>query len=226
MRARYDGDEARLLSGEFPFRLAGVPGSGSASTTAAGGATGRRDHGDPRTRCGVALDMTVSSSGTTTDDTNHGVRLEGSKGGGSHQSEQENETGGGLSRLLCFVHRVVDLAGNDPRRPVPGDTAKALRRLRPLEGREIHAVFKADTRRALDLVLGSQIRVYDPCCLSRAGDDVGGGGAAATADGVLLVCTQLCEPYPQGLPPLLVQGPHSPEAGVRTPPSKSSNERS
>ncbi|CAM9745907.1 unnamed protein product, partial [Laminaria digitata] len=64
VRARVDGDEARLLSGEFPFRNAPTPKTNThpdSRHTHPGGAAGGsgRDHGDPRTRCSVALDVSL-----------------------------------------------------------------------------------------------------------------------------------------------------------------------
>eukprot|EP00904_Undaria_pinnatifida_P000872 jgi/Undpi1/10786/HiC_scaffold_29.g13234.m1 len=84
VRARFDGDEARLLSGEFPFRHAPKSANPEGKPLHSGGASGR-DHGDPRTRCSVALDVSVMPSvpgqGTASD----------GAGGGAGEQERGGE---------------------------------------------------------------------------------------------------------------------------------------
>ena len=196
VRARFDGDEARLLSGEFPFRSTPTAKTNTNAdsrkhphSSGAGGAGGR-DHGDPRTRCSVALDVSlmpdVPREGTD------GQRL----GGGGNGDLGRG--GGGLVRFSCFVHRVSDVSsGSSGSRESRAADARVvgttLERLRPVQGVCVDALFKHDTRRAVDLCPGSQLRIYDPCCVW---NDASAGGRA------LLVCTQLCEPFPASLPPL------------------------
>eukprot|EP00752_Nemacystus_decipiens_P005489 g4969.t1 len=235
VRARCDGDEARLLSGEFPFRQASTPRAGNTggrdpdgSDNPAGGGGGsggksRRDHGDPRTRCGVALDVTVlrpaPSQGAASVDP--GAGLAGGGGGGGGERNNGCGQGGGLVWFSCLVHRVLDVAsgpgGSNVGRSNPGDgrsegaAAARFGRLRPLEGVRVDALFKQDTRRAVDVCPGSQLRIYDPCCAwhdglgeTVVGEDIGGGGGGGGGGRrrALLMCTQLCEPYPSSLPPL------------------------
>lgn len=184
MRARFDGDEARLLSGEFPFRHAPKSANPEGKPLHSGGASGR-DHGDPRTRCSVALDVSVMPSVP-----GQGTASDGAGGGAGEQGRG----GSGLVRFLCFVHRVTDVSSGHGRR---GDArmvaATLFERLRGVEGVCVDALFKQDTRRAVDLCPGSQLRIYDPCCVW---DGESAEGRA------LLMCTQLCEPFPAGLPPL------------------------
>ena len=101
-------------------------------------------------------------------------------------------------RFLCFVHKVSDVSSgsSDSRESRAADArvvVTSLERLRPVEGVCVDALFKQDTRRAVDLCPGSQLRIYDPCCVW---DDASAEGRA------LLMCTQLCEPFPASLPPL------------------------
>lgn len=194
MRGRFDGDESRLLSGEFPFRLASTP-TGSAEGKPSSGAASRRDHCDPRTRCSLALDVTVLPGNTAEQE---GFRAGGRGGHGEREGGSD-----GFALLACFVHGVFDISSDTSGRR-EGDGA--LGRLRVLEGASVDCLFKQDTRRALDVCPGSRIRVYDPCCVSRI-----------SAEGrVLLLCTQLCEPYPACLPSLPPPDPFSaPRQGGR-----------
>lgn len=198
MRARFDGDEARLLSGEFPFRNAPTPKTNTHPDTSkhphSGGAAGSsgRDHGDPRTRCSVALDVTLVPAAPR-----QGAGGDGASLGGGGNGDL-GRGGGGLVRFLCFVHRVSDVSsGSSGSRESRAEDARVvvatLERLRPVEGVCVDALFKQDTRRAVDLCPGSQLRIYDPCCVW---DDASAEGRA------LLMCTQLCEPFPASLPPL------------------------
>lgn len=184
MRGRFDGDESRLLSGEFPFRLASAP-TGNAEGKPSSGLVSRRDHCDPRTRCSLALDVTVLLTNTAEQ---QGFRA-GSRGG-----HGEREGGyDGFALLACFVHGVFDISSDtSSRREGDGASSTTSGRLRVLEGASVDCLFKQDTRRALDVSPGSRLRIYDPCYVSRTS----GEGR------VLLLCTQLCEPYPACLPPL------------------------
>ncbi|CAM9374407.1 unnamed protein product [Ectocarpus sp. 4 AP-2014] len=238
VRARCDGDEARLLSGEFPFRQ---PSSASKATTSGnknshlddvrvgGGGSGgksRRDHGDPRTRCSVALDATVILPAATP--RGPSVGFEGGLWGGDEGNELGQAGGGGASGLVrfsCFVHHVVDVSlslGSSRVRPgsrratsAAGDAAGSssvatdFGRLHRLEGVRVDGLFKQDTRRAVDVGPGSQLRIYDPCCVWYDAE-IGGEGGRAEA---LLVCTQLCEPYPSCLPALPSPPPPPPIGG-------------
>ncbi|CAN0132391.1 unnamed protein product, partial [Hapterophycus canaliculatus] len=253
VRTRCDGDEARLLSGEFPFRQVPAPkataGSSGGGGTPDGGETpresvgsgsgrkGRRDHGDPRTRCGVAADVTllplpaaVAAPGLRDGWTvGSGASLWSGASEGVGARQGGGGAGAGLVRFSCLVHRVVDVSSGgsggggrkSSNRTSPSDrpassgggagtavgladsegVAASLRHLLPLEGGRVDALFKQDTRRALDLRPGSQLRIYDPCCVwhdAETGQGVGEGEGG----GALLMCTQLCEPYPSSLPPL------------------------
>lgn len=195
VRARFDGDEARLLSGEFPFRQMPAPSGGNAaregetgSDRGGGAAIGRRDHGDPRTRCRVALDVTVLAASGKRRDAPDAAAF------GGNASCDRISGSVRLARFPCFVHGVVDVSIS----PSGGTSEKAaadagfVARLRALEGTRVDALFKHDTRRALDLCPGSQLRIYDPCCISHS----------EAEGGSLLMCTQLCEPYPACFPPL------------------------
>ncbi|CAM9485279.1 unnamed protein product [Scytosiphon promiscuus] len=268
VRTRCDGDEARLLSGEFPFRQAaaaaaaaamptptangdgtgGTPdgsGSGGVGSENPRGAVGsgsgrkpRRDHGDPRTRCAVAVDVTllvlpatVAASGLPdgwTAGVGAGLWSGTSEGTGAGQGGG-GVAGAGLVRFSCLVHRVLDVSSSSgsgsggngsgrksssrtspsnrrassggPSQADSEDVAVSLGRLRPLAGVRVDALFKQDTRRALDLCPGSQLRIYDPSCVwhdAETGEGVEGGEGGEA----LLMCTQLCEPYPSGLAPL------------------------
>lgn len=189
VRVRFDGDEARLLSGEFPFRQTPAPSGGNTARDGdlgsdRGGcvAIGRRDHGDPRTRCRVALDVTVLPAG--------GKQQEAPGAAASGEDSSFDRMSGSvrLSCFPCFVHGVVDVSIG----PSGSTNEKAVDRLRVLEGTRVDALFNQNTRRALDLCPGSQLRIYDPCCISHS--EVEGGS--------LLMCTQLCEPFPACFPPL------------------------
>ena len=219
VRARCDGDEARLLSGEFPFRQASTPKAGnnggdpegnenpSGGGGSGGGSGGRsrRDHGDPRTRCSVALDVTVLRPA---------LRQGASGGGGGGERISSFGQGGGLVWFSCLVHRVLDVSSGSSSsigRSSPGGSRSEgpatarLGRLRLLEGVRVDALFKQDTRRAVDVCPGSQLRIYDPCYAWHDGlaEAVGGGDAGrGGGGGALLMCTQLCEPYPASLSPL------------------------
>lgn len=151
----------------------------------------------------------------------------GSEGHGCGQGEGT----GGLVRFLCLVHRVVDVSSAssvNSWRSSPGHgsrgalgsaaaiaadgttdglggsskgVATTFSRLLPLEGIRVDALFKEDTQRAVDVCPGSQLRIYDPCCVWRDVEtEVEGGGGRG--EGALLLCTQMCEPYPSCLPPL------------------------
>ncbi|CAM9139086.1 unnamed protein product, partial [Ectocarpus sp. 12 AP-2014] len=241
VRARCDGDEARLLSGEFPFRQ---PSSASKATTGGnnnshfddvgvggGGSTAksRRDHGDPRTRCSVALDATVMLPAATP--RGPSVGFEGGLWGGGEGNRLGQAGDGGASGLVrfsCFVHHVVDVSfslGGSRVRPgsrrapsAAGDAAGSssvatdFGRLHRLEGVRVDGLFKQDTRRAVDVGPGSQLRIYDPFCVWYDAE-VGGEGGRAEA---LLVCTQLCEPYPSCLP-ALPSPPPPPPTGRGSP---------
>ncbi|CAN0053157.1 unnamed protein product [Ectocarpus fasciculatus] len=221
VRARCDGDEARLLSGEFPFRQpslaskATISGNNNGHLDGGSGGKSRRDHGDPRTRCSVALDATVMLPAATPRGPWAGC--EGGLWGGGEGNELGQAGGGGASGLVrfsCFVHHVVDVSSSlGSSRVSPGSRranssagdaagpsgfATEFGRLHRLEGVRVDGLFKQDTQRAVDVGPGSQLRIYDPCCVWYDAE-VGGGGGRAEA---LLVCTQLCEPYPSCLPAL------------------------
>lgn len=202
VRARFDGDEARLVSGEFPLRPQPLSAPSCDTTSASvrgnsGYATSRRDHGDPRTRCTIALDVTVVSPSNTTEDGPNVVAVEGREGFGDAGSGVGVGVGG-LACFSCFVHEVIDLVRGQgiKERQSEADSATALEGLRLLRRNFVQVLFKADTRRVLDIGDGSQLRIYNPCCLWREG--LGG----RVAHGPLLTCTQLCEPFPACLPPL------------------------
>lgn len=205
VRGRFDSGEAKLLSGEFPFRqhLASAAsfdtgndslGAGGRLPISASSSVGsRRDHGDPRTRCSIALDITVLPCATSKADD----LAVGGAGVG-----QARGVASGLVRLSCFVHAVLDVRGEGLGvQRVDGELGIGFHRLLALEGGLAGVVFKMDTRRALDIGPGSQLRMYDPCCVWREGDG-SVGGVGDEAEGVLLTCTQLCEPFPACLPPL------------------------
>lgn len=219
MRARFDGDEARLLSGEFPFRQAllrttasragAVPDEASKRRDGAN-VISRRDHGDPRTRCKVALDVTVLQRSNRTgslDIKGQGIRS------ACEDIIDHDEAIGGLVCFSCFVHQIVDLTKEVDGPQSVGRAAKAFRHVQLLEGRTVDAIFKVDTWRALDIAPGSQLRVYDPCYSSPT--LVGETTRNSSENPLLLLCTQLCESYPSCLPPLKHE-PASP-AGLFTP---------
>ncbi|CAM9646152.1 unnamed protein product, partial [Discosporangium mesarthrocarpum] len=96
VRGRFDSVETRLLSGEFPFRQASA------------GAGPCRDHGDPRSRCHVALDLTVTRQGQAPPpscDTSGALETVGAPEPGVSLG-----TGfpTGLSLFACFIHRVTE----------------------------------------------------------------------------------------------------------------------
>lgn len=198
VRARFDGDEARLLSGEFPFRPIPVTTTtaapdGRPSGRGIGGGVYRKDHGDPRTRCGVALDVTIQP----VDPRSRGTDRKAGVGSESDRDLQQGVGSGGLVRLSCFVHNVVNLVAGVADK---GNGEIAFKRLRTLEGLRVDALFKHDTRRALDLCAGSQLRMYDPSCVWQHVEEEEDGVPGVAA--ALLMCTQLCEPYPACLTPL------------------------
>ncbi|CAM9462157.1 unnamed protein product [Ectocarpus sp. 8 AP-2014] len=156
------------------------------------------------------------------------VGFEGGLWGGGEGNELGQAGGGGASGLVrfsCFVHHVVDvslsLGGSrvspGSRRVTsaagdaagPSGVATDFDRLHRLEGVRVDGLFKQDTRRAVDVGPGSQLRIYDPCCVWYDAE-VGGEGGRAEA---LLVCTRLCEPYPSCLPALPSPPPPHPTGG-------------
>lgn len=210
MRGIFDGGEAKLLSGEFRFRQQIVSAASYDASIEGGrgeqglptGGRSRRDHGDPRTRCSAALDVTVLPCSSRKRDYDLAMVRWG--------AGQDGGGGPELVRFSCFVHRVLDVRGEGGGHRGEGNFGIISGRLRVLEGSCAHVVFKTDTIRALDIGPGSQLRIYDPCCVQREGLE---GGVGPATVGALLACTQLCEPYPVCLPPLPLPAVEASDAG-------------
>ncbi|CAM9407207.1 unnamed protein product, partial [Phaeothamnion confervicola] len=91
-RSRWDGDAACFLSGEFPFRA------------------GSRNHGDPRMRCKVALDLTLAAfDGLAAGGTGDGVAPPPVVSAVAAAVAGAAPKDPSFVQCLCFVHRAAAL---------------------------------------------------------------------------------------------------------------------
>ena len=175
VRSAVDGDVIRLQSGQYPFSL-------------------RRsmDRNDPRNRATTVCDLTIVGQHFVP----WGTGEYYSSGGGSHNKNTQQQSQHRLVTVLSHVHSWT--------RPLDRSVV-ATNSVTSSENHNhndndalglVWAVFTQDKAREQSLGKGTQLRVYNAICIP-AGDN---GGSAVQK---MMLCTNLCEPYPSSvLPPL------------------------
>jgi hypothetical protein len=134
------------------------------------------DRNDPRNRANTIMDVTILANP-------------------SAMGEQS------LVTLPCFIHQWMKVTSDSDRTLKNVDHPK----------RHVSIMFTCDTMQEQGIVNGSQLRIYNAIYIpirqpnaTPTGIDPFDNSTVSAEDGVI-VCTQLCEPYPKSiLPPLVL----------------------
>jgi len=208
IRTAIEGDAIRLKSGQYPFSVRSV------------------DRNDPRNRADTVCDVTVLGNPTVWGgDAASDKLMAGGRSGSSNHHHHSKQQQHRLLTALSYVHSWTSLSNNSVPTPVNESADGNINSPQPPAAAAVHglvwAVFTHDTARDQSLGPGTELRIYNAvrapfglppttksCTTSpqpsssRNVDAI--TAATATADVQhLILCTNLCEPYPASvLPPL------------------------